>query len=174
MLHGPAAFTFKREENMAREKVGALIMLLFSIAYGLLATQITLTFLAQQETFTSRTMPYGLSIIGILISLAILVLPTTDEAGKRSLGRETAGMDWFTAILLVVLMFGYGLTMRWLGFIIASILFLLVGFWILGERRVKLMLLTAVPLVMVLWIIMSMLLGVYIAPGNIFYQLGIL
>ncbi len=42
---------------MAREKIGALIMLLFSVAYGLLATQITLTFLAQQETFTSRTMP---------------------------------------------------------------------------------------------------------------------
>ncbi len=83
-------------------------------------------------------------------------------------------MDWFTAILLVVLMFGYGLTMKWFGFIIASILFLLVGFWILGERRLKLMFLTAVPLVLVLWAIMSMLLGVYIAPGDIFYQLGIL
>ena len=35
---------------MAREKVGALIMLMFSIAYGLLATRIPLTFLAQQET----------------------------------------------------------------------------------------------------------------------------
>lgn len=159
---------------MAREKVGALIMLLFSIAYGLLASRITLTFLAQQETFTSRTMPYALSVIGILISLAILVLPTTDPAGKKSLGQETAGMDWFTAILLVVLMFVYGLTMKWLGFIIASILFLLVGFWILGERRVRLMVLTAIPLVLVLWVIMSVLLGVYIAPGEIFYQLRIL
>lgn len=159
---------------MAREKVGALIMLLFSIAYGLLARQITLTFLAQQETFTSRTMPYALSIIGIFISLAILVLPTVDETGKKSLAKETVGMDWFTAILLVVLMFGYGLTMKWLGFIIASIFFLLVGFWILGERRLRLMFLTAVPLVLVLWAIMSMLLGVYIAPGDIFYQLGIL
>ena len=159
---------------MAREKVGALVMLLFSIAYGLLATQITLTFLAQQETFTSRTMPYALSAIGILLSLMILILPTADESGKRSLAKETAGMDWKTAILLVALMFGYGLTMKWLGFILASIFFLLVGFWILGERRWKLMVLTAIPLVLVLWGIMSMLLGVYIAPGDIFYQLGIL
>jgi putative tricarboxylic transport membrane protein len=162
------------EVTMAREKVGALVMLLFSIAYGLLARQITLTFLAQQETFTSRTMPYALSVIGILLSFLILVLPTADESGKKSLAKETAGMDWATAILLVVLMFGYGLIMKWLGFIIASILFLLVGFLILGERRWKRMVLTAVPLVFVLWGIMSMLLGVYIAPGEIFYQLGIL
>lgn len=159
---------------MAREKVGALIMLLFSIAYGILATKIPLTFLAQQETFTSRTMPYALSVIGSLLSLSILVLPTTDPSGKSTLSEETAGMDWPTAILLVVLMFGYGLTMKWLGFIIASIVFLLIGFWILGERRVMLMLLTAVPLVLVLWGLMSYLLGVYIAPGEIFYQLGIL
>lgn len=159
---------------MPREKVGALLILLFSMGYGLLATKIPLTFLAQQETFTARTMPYALTAIGILLSLAILVLPTVDPSGKKSLAEETAGMDWSTGILLVVLMFGYGLVMKWLGFILASILFLLFGFRILGERRVKLMLFTAIPLVLVLWAIMSLLLGVYIAPGSIFYQMGIL
>lgn len=159
---------------MAREKVGALILLLFSISYGILATQIQLTFLAMQETFTSRTMPLALAVLGSLLSFVILVLPTVDPAGKNSLKEETAGMDWVTAILLVVAMFLYGLTMKWLGFILASILFLLGGFWVLGERRLKLMLITAIPLVLVLWAIMSRLLGVYIAPGEIFYQLGIL
>lgn len=159
---------------MAREKVGALFILLFALGYGLLATRIPLTFLAQQETFTARTMPYALAVAGVLLSLAILVSPTVDPAGKKTLAAETAGMDWSTAILLVVLMFGYGLTMKWLGFILASILFLLFGFRILGERRIKRMLLTAIPLVLVLWAIMSLLLGVYIAPGSIFYQLGIL
>jgi putative tricarboxylic transport membrane protein len=159
---------------MAREKVGALIMLLFSMSYGMLATKITLTFLSQQETFTARTMPYALSVLGILLSLAMLVLPTADSAGQKSLGEETKGMDWPTAILLVVLMLVFGLTMKWLGFIVASIIFLLVGFWILGERRKKLMLFAAIPLVIVLWCIMSLLLGVYIAPGEIFYQMGVL
>jgi putative tricarboxylic transport membrane protein len=159
---------------MAREKVGALIMLMFSIAYGLLATRIPLTFLAQQETFTPRTMPYALAVIGALMSLAILVLPTTDEEGKHGLGKETAGMDWRTAIFLIGLMFAYGLTMKWFGFILASIFFLFIGFWILGERRWLLMLFTCIPLVLVLWVIMSSLLGVYIAPGEIFYKLGIL
>ena len=158
---------------MAREKVGALVMLCFSIAYGLLATKIPLTFLSRQETFTARTMPYALAVMGSLLSFAILVLPTGDPSGKNSLREETRGMDWSTAIKLVLLMMAFGMTMKWLGFILASIIFLLAGFWILGERRVKRMLFAAIPLVFVLWGIMSVLLGVYIAPGEIFYQLGI-
>lgn len=157
---------------MAREKVGALCLLLFSIAYGVTSFSIPLTFLAQQEIFTPRTMPYALAIAGIILSLGILILPTVDSAGKRSLSQETEGMDWEKAILLVVLMIGYGLTMKWLGFIVASILFLLIGFWILGERRKRLMVAFAIPLVLILWGIMSLLLGVYIAPGELFYMLG--
>jgi len=83
-------------------------------------------------------------------------------------------MEWRKAIYLVLLMLGYGLVMVWLGFIISSILFLIIGFYILGERRVKAMLLASIPLVVLLWFAMSTLLGVYIAPGEIFYLLGVL
>jgi putative tricarboxylic transport membrane protein len=83
-------------------------------------------------------------------------------------------MDWRRAILLVLAMVAYGLTMKWIGFIIASVLFLMLGFYILGERRLKKMALAAIPLVILLWFIMSALLGVYIAPGELFYMLGIL
>ena len=159
---------------MAREKVGALIMLLFSLAYGYLATRIPLTFLAQQEFFTPRTMPYALAVAGTLLSFLILVLPVADPKGGRSLLQETRGMAWTPAILLILLMVLYGLVMKWLGFIIASVLFLVAGFYILGERRIMRMLLAAIPLVVVLWLLMSKLLGVYIAPGELFYLLGIL
>lgn len=159
---------------MAREKVGALVMLLFSIAYGGLATKIPLSFLAQQEVFTARTMPYALSVIGAILSLLILILPTVEESGKKSLAEATRGMDWKKAIYLVIAMIVYGFAMKWLGFIIASVLFLMIGFYILGERRIKSMLLASIPLVVVLWFLMSSLLGVYIAPGEIFYMLGVL
>ena len=158
---------------MAREKLGALIMLLFSISYGLLALKIPLSFIAQDEFFTSRTMPYVLALLGIVLALMILVFPTIDPAGKHSLKEETHGMDWKTAIFLVIGMILYGLVMKWLGFIISSILFLLGGFYILGERRIKRMLLAAIPLVILLWFVMSALLGVYIAPGELFYMLGV-
>ncbi len=159
---------------MAREKVGALLMLLFSIAYGLLATRITLSFMAQQEIFTARTMPYALSVLGCIISLLILVLPTADPEGKKTLGEVTRRMEWRKAILLVLLLVAYGLVMIWLGFIISSVLFLVAGFYILGERRIKAMFLASVPLVIFLWFVMSTLLGVYIAPGELFYMLGVL
>lgn len=159
---------------MAREKVGALVILLFSIAYGVLAMKIPLSFLAQQEFFTARTMPYALSVVGIILSLLILIMPTVDENGKKSLPDATRGMDWEKAVFLVITMVVYGLTMKLFGFIIASIAFLMVGFYILGERRIKAMLLAAIPLVVVLWFVMSSLLGVYIAPGEIFYMLGVL
>jgi len=159
---------------MAREKVGALFILLFSLAYGLMARKIPLSFLSQQEVFTARTMPYDLAVAGIILSLAIIVLPTVDPDGKKSLADETRGMDWSTAILLVILMLLFGLVMKWLGFILSSIIFLLCGFWVLGERNIKLMFFSAIPLVLILWSIMSLLLGVYIAPGEIFYQLGVL
>jgi putative tricarboxylic transport membrane protein len=42
---------------MRTGKAGALILLTFSIAYGLLAFKVPLTFLAQRETFNARTMP---------------------------------------------------------------------------------------------------------------------
>ncbi len=159
---------------MAREKVGALVMLLFSIAYGLLATRIPLSFLSQQEVFSARTMPYGLAVAGCILSLLILVLPIRDESGRQSLSEVTDGMAWGKAIALVVLMIIYGLIMKWVGFIIASILFLTAGFYVLGERRLKFMVLAAIPLVVFLWFVMSSLLGVYIAPGEIFYMLGII
>lgn len=149
-------------------------MLLFSLAYGLQATNIPLSFLAQQEFFTPRTMPYALAVVGMILSVLIMVLPTADPKGKKSLKEETKGMAWLPAILLVVAMVFYGLTMKFLGFIIASIIFLLIGFYILGERRIKRMLFAAIPLVLVLWVVMSMLLGVYIAPGEVFYMLGVL
>lgn len=159
---------------MAREKIGALLLLLFSMAYGLLAFKIPLSFLAKQEFFTSRTMPYSLAVLGIVLSLAILILPTVDPQGKQTLREETRGMEWSKAVLLIVAMIVYGLTMKWLGFMLASILFLMAGFYVLGERRFKKMALVAIPLVILLWFVMSTLLGVYIAPGEVFYLLGVL
>ena len=159
---------------MAREKSGALLLLLFSIAYGILATRIPLTFLSQGEAFTSRTMPYALGVLGIILSLLIILTPTADPEGKPTIKETVRGLEWKRAIWLVIAMIFYGLVLKWLGFVLASILFLMFGFYILDERGVVKMLLVAVPLVLVLWILMSKLLGVYIAPGEIFYLLGIL
>jgi putative tricarboxylic transport membrane protein len=48
------------------------------------------------------------------------------------------------------------------------------GFFILGERKIKLMLLSSIPLVIGLFFLMSYILGMYIAPGEIFYMIGVI
>ena len=157
---------------MTTEKAGALILMTFSIAYGLLAFKIPLTFLAQRETFNARTMPFVLGIIGTLLSFLILVLPSgqTDEEDKVK--DAFRGLDWSRVGLLIGIMIFYSITLRFLGFVISSIIFLVGGFYILGERRIWLLFIGSVPLVLFIWFLMSRILGMYIAPGEIFYLLG--
>jgi putative tricarboxylic transport membrane protein len=159
---------------MKTEKTGALILLMFSIAYGLLAFKVPLTFLAQRETFNARTLPFVLGIIGAILSLLILVLPSgkTDEEVKVK--DAFRGLDWSSVGFLIGIMIFYSITLRFLGFVISSIIFLVSGFYILGERRIWLLFIGSVPLVLFIWFLMSRILGMYIAPGEIFYLLGVI
>ncbi len=63
----------------------------------------------------------------------------------------------------------YGLIIKLAGFIISTILFLIVGFRILGERRVKILLLASIPFVVVFWFLLNRILGVYLEPGVLFF-----
>ena len=133
-----------------------------------------MTFIAEKESFNARTMPYALGIIGALLSFLMLVLPSEESGEAAGLKAAFRGLDWTRVGLLVGLMIFYGLTLRQLGFVISSILFLVGGFTILGERRKWLIFTGSVPLVLFIWFLMSRILGMYIAPGEIFYLMGIL
>ena len=159
---------------MKTEKAGALILLTFSIAYGLLAFKIPLTLLAQRETFNARTMPFALGIIGTLLSFLILVLPSDQTDEEDKVKDAFRGLDWPRVGLLIGIMIFYSITLRFLGFVISSIIFLVSGFYILGERRIWLLFIGSVPLVLFIWFLMSRILGMYIAPGEIFYLLGVI
>jgi putative tricarboxylic transport membrane protein len=159
--------------KMSREKAGALFFLLLSIGYGTLAFQIPLIFLSQGETFNARSMPYGLAATGVVLSLLILILPPVDAKKATTFRQALSGLDWLRAVYLIVLMVIYSLAISWIGFIVASIIFLMAGFYILGERNIKLILLASIPLVIVLWLLLSKILGMYIAPGELFYMIGL-
>ncbi len=158
---------------MNREKAGALFFLALSLAYGALAFQIPLIFLSRGETFNARSMPYGIAAAGVVLSLLILILPVVPGNESKTIGRALGGLDWRRAIFLIVLMVAYSLAIPWIGFIAASVLFLMAGFYILGERNIKLILLSSIPLVIVLWLLLSKVLGMYIAPGELFYIIGL-
>jgi putative tricarboxylic transport membrane protein len=156
------------------EKVGALFFLALSIAYGLYAFKIPLTFLAQQETFNARTMPFALSVLGTILCSLIIILPASGEAKGHPVNHILGGLDWRRAWYFIAVMVVYAFAMTWLGFILASILYLGAGFYLLGERRIKVLLLASIPLVIGIWLLMSKILGMYIAPGEIFYLMGVI
>jgi putative tricarboxylic transport membrane protein len=81
-------------------------------------------------------------------------------------------LDWRRTGWLTGLMIAYSLSMPWIGFVLASIGFMAGGTMILGERNPKIILLAAIPMVLVLWFILTKILGMYIAPGELFYILG--
>ena len=159
---------------MKTDKAGALILLAFSIAYGLLAFKVPLTFLGQREAFNARTMPFALGIIGTLLSFSILVLPSAKTNEEEKVKDAFRGLDWSRVGFLIGIMIFYSITLRFLGFVISSIIFLMSGFYILGERRIWLLFIGSIPLVLFIWFLMSRILGMYIAPGEIFYLLGII
>jgi putative tricarboxylic transport membrane protein len=156
---------------MTREKAGALFFLLLSMGYGALAFQIPLIFLSQGETFNARSMPYGLAIAGMVLSLLILILPVPEKS--QTARQALSGLDWRRAAYLILSMVIYSLAIPWIGFLLSSIFFLIAGFYIMGERNIKLILLSSIPLVIVLWLLLSKILGMYIAPGEIFYIIGL-
>jgi len=67
------------------------------------------------------------------------------------------------------LMVGYGLTIEPLGFLISTILFLSGGFWAMGERRIKIILLVSITVTVVFWFILTQLLKIYLEPGILYY-----
>ena len=158
--------------NVNREKMGALFILALSIAYGISALKIHLIFLSQGEGLNARTMPYALSIAGIVISLLIIILPSFDKENTMTTGEALSGLDWRRTAWLTGLMIVYSVSLPWVGFVIASIGFMAGGVMLLGERNIKVILIASIPLVILLWFLLTKVLGMYIAPGELYYLLG--
>lgn len=143
---------------LTRDRIGALLMLVFSLSYGMLIFRIPLLPFQAEAAFTARTMPQALTVLGILLSLALLIKPGDDAPV------EVAGLQWTVAAGLCALMIFYGFTVRPLGFLISTTILLAGGFLVLGERRWWLVLVASVPVVIFFWVLMTQFLGVFIEP----------
>jgi putative tricarboxylic transport membrane protein len=153
---------------MSRDKVGALFFLVLSLFYGLMAFRIPLNVMAETAVLTARTVPITIAVFGTVISLLILILPARDTEGRHDIIKTFRGFEWKRAGLLLVLMILYGLIIKVVGFIVSTILFLIAGFRILGEKRVKILLVASIPFVIAFWFLLSRILGIYLEPGSLF------
>ena len=143
---------------LTKDRIGALLLLAFSLVYGYLSQSIRLLPFQQNVAFHARTMPEILTVLAVVLALLLLLMPPSQD--KLSL----SGLKLGKGLLFLVLMSIYGLTLRPLGFIISTSLFLIIGYVLLGERRPLPLLLASVPLVVVFWLLMTKGLDVFIEP----------
>tara|TARA_Y100001956_G_scaffold63814_1_gene64207 strand:- start:42 stop:536 length:495 start_codon:yes stop_codon:yes gene_type:complete len=161
MSHSTNIFT--KENLLCRDRVGAMIFLLFCLCYGYQTMQIPLFPGDEYEPFTARTLPTILTYVGIGLALMLLV---TGQPDKQS--GAVMSFNWKLLIAFLVLMALYGLGLTYIGFVLATGFFLIAGFYLLGERRKSVLFGASFPFVIAFYLLLTQGLDIYLEPGLIF------
>lgn len=151
---------------MTKDHIGGIVFLCLSLLYGYYAGDIQMLPGDEFEPFTARTVPQTLAILGGVLSLALLLTAERTERKRLSL----SNYDFVLVAKLLVLIVVFGLALEWTGFMLATMFFLMGGFWLLGERRIKTLLIVSVPFAVGIWFILAKLLDIYLAPGQLYIQ----
>lgn len=157
---------------MTKNRVGSLFFLIFSSIYLFYAFDIHIMQVGYIEVMTARTFPYYLGLLGIGVSSLMFILSFVKFDIDDVLDFEKfKNFDFKKGLYFVLAMLFYGYTIRTLGFIIATIIFLIIGFKILEEKNLKIIIFTSFGVSIVFWLLLTQVLGVYMAQGMIFDQL---
>jgi len=143
---------------MTKDRVSGFVLLVISLAYFLLAYQIELYPGSEEDFINAQTFPKAIGITAIVFAFLIMVLPNKDDEGFAS----WKALDWARPALLCVLMIFYGLTIKSVGFLLSTSVFLIGGYLLLGERRLWLLLVASVPVAGAFEFILDGLLGIHI------------
>jgi len=153
---------------MALDRWIALILLGICLAYGYAASftmDASLAPFMRRNPIWPSTFPKVLSVLGIGFSLVILLGLEKGEVkiadiDYRRLGDYHLGQ----ALLLLGLMVAYALCLRPLGFLFSTAAFLILGSYILGERKWFFMLtITLIATFLVCYLVQEVL-GIYMRP----------
>jgi len=153
---------------MALDRWIALVLLGICLAYGYTAwftMDGNLAPFMRRNPIWPSTFPKVLSILGIIAALIILLgfeksEPKEAEIDYRRLGEYHLGQ----ALLLLALMVAYALCLRPLGFLISTSAFLILGSYILGDRKWHIMLPVALIATVAVWYLVQEVLGIYMRP----------
>ncbi|MGX9419095.1 tripartite tricarboxylate transporter TctB family protein [Vibrio sp. WJH972] len=152
--------------TLSKDHIGGLVFLGLSAAYGYYAGDIHLLPGDEFEPFHAQTVPKFLAMMGGFLSLVLLITAKRDGSNSLSL----KGYDFALVGKLLVLVVLFALALEWVGFLIATVIFLVGGYWILGVRSVKLLFVSSVPFAVAIWFALTQLLDIYLAPGKLITQ----
>ena len=153
---------------MALDRWIALVLLGICLAYGYAAwftMDAGLAPFMKRNPIWPSTFPKVLSVLGIIATLVILLglerkEPKEADIDYRRLGEYNLGQ----ALLLLALMVAYALCLRPLGFLISTSALLILGSFILGERKWHVMLPVALIAAGAVWYLVQEVLGIYMRP----------
>ena len=154
---------------MALDKWIAVLFLVVAVAYGYASFTYPLLPFERNMVFLPNTLPMALSVIGIILSLVVILSPKPQaDADGKVLGDvdldELRKFKLGQAFGLVAAMVLYAVALRPIGFIAATTVFLIGAGWILGERKIQLMLPIALVAALLIWFLVQQALGIFLRP----------
>ncbi len=153
---------------MKLDKWIAVLFLLLCLIYGYTAFTYELLPFERNMSFLPNTMPITLSVLGGILALVLIFAPETAPDDGEVLGTiEVSKLRQYKlgqAIVLLLAMVAYALSLRPIGFLSSTVLFLYGGSLILGERRYLIMIPIAVTGAFGIWYLVQEVLGIFLRP----------
>ena len=154
-----------------KTRIGAAILLLFAVVYFNATTHIPEGRAIQGEVFTSRTLPAILAISTMILCLVQLFAPARSGDGDDdSLLKSVREFQWKPFLNLTGLMFLYGILFEYLGFVLATALFLFFGFRVLGESRLVRPGIVATAMALSIWALLTQVFDIHLDVGDLIRQ----
>ena len=155
-------------------RIIALLLLAFSSAYGYLSYTYHLLPFERFLAVKPNTMPIALSIAGIICSIAILIQPKASNEKIESDGtvnradgeylKNPQNFNWAQGVGLLILACIYSISLRELGFIFCTSLFLFLGGYLLGDRRYIILIPISISSSVIFWYLVEKVLTIYLRP----------
>jgi putative tricarboxylic transport membrane protein len=153
----------------------AVVFLVISIAYGYSAATFKLLPFELNMVFLPNTLPNALAVISGMLCLLIILTPSQstdndvpspdqDETGTGDVVAVEKPFEVAQAAFLVIAMIGFALAIRPVGFLTSTTVFLVVTGWILGERKLVMMIPIAAFSAFCIWYLVQETLGLYLRP----------
>jgi putative tricarboxylic transport membrane protein len=120
------------------------------------------------------TFPKMLAVAGIVVGMMVLFAPKpakADSAAKADGAMDISKLREYQiipALALVVLMLGYAMALRPLGFLASTTLFLMLGAMILGERKLHVLIPVSALAAWSIWYLVQEVLGIFLRPWPAF------
>ncbi|KZK87665.1 Tripartite tricarboxylate transporter TctB family protein [Pseudovibrio sp. W64] len=155
---------------MALDRWIALVILAVSLSYGYTAFFLMDAGLPPFMRFNPiwpSTFPKVIAVLAAITSLAILLgfekKPADSDADEIDFSRFW-DYNIGQAVFLLVLMAGYALLLRPAGFLLSTLLFLVISAALLGERRFMILVPVAAVAAGGVWYLVQQTLGIYLSP----------